>query len=247
MPQGEGWFIQFDNAEPVYADLVIAADGAHSKLRKYLTSIQACYSGVTIVEGAVADSAGQCTAIHALLKGGKIFAFGSEKSLIVSSKGHGSLVFYTGCRTDESWVKISGIDFTDRDQVLHWFRQTFTDWSPIWIELFKNAAPAFVPRPQYYMPFDQYWPSQANLTILGDAAHVMPPYAGEGVNMAMLDAVELATCLMDPHYTDLKAAIGTYEDQMRQRTSAVAQLTMHSTEQLHQEGALTWFLNQKNN
>ncbi|ERJ59368.1 FAD-dependent oxidoreductase [Sphingobacterium paucimobilis] len=45
------------------------------------------------------------------------------------------------------------------------------------------------------MPLDQSWEIQAHLTLIGDAAHVMPPFAGEGVNMAMLDALELSEVL----------------------------------------------------
>ena len=45
------------------------------------------------------------------------------------------------------------------------------------------------------MPPDYRWDTQPGLTMLGDASHVMPPYTGKGVNLAMLDALELADAL----------------------------------------------------
>src|SRR6185437_6540603 len=45
---GNGWNLIFDNGTTAYADLIVAADGANSKVRKYLTDIQAIYSGYTI-------------------------------------------------------------------------------------------------------------------------------------------------------------------------------------------------------
>ena len=73
---------------------------------------------------------------------------------------------------------------------------------------------------------------------VGDAAHLMPPYAGEGVNMAMLDALELSQCLASNQFPNLQSAISHYEQQMRQRASAVAQETLEQTEALHSPGAL---------
>jgi 2-polyprenyl-6-methoxyphenol hydroxylase-like FAD-dependent oxidoreductase len=234
--------LQFENGTSVLADLVIAADGANSKIRPYITPVKPFYSGVTAVEGTVYNSAVAAPKMHALLNGGKIFAFGNEQVLIVSSKGDGSLVFYTGCKTEEHWVKNSGINFSDKAQVVKWFKETYTSWSTAWEELFENADQQFIPRTLYCMPFDQSWETLPNLTMLGDAAHLMPPFAGEGVNMAMLDALELSEHLASDKYPDLPAALTAFEKQMLIRASESAKMTMESTNALHSKGAVDYMM-----
>lgn len=237
------WRLEFKNGTEAFADIVIAADGANSKIRPYVTPIVPFYSGVTAVEGAVYNSAVNSPKIHQLLNGGKIFAFGDSKSLIISAKGDGSLVFYPSFKTDEQWVKNCGIDFTDKAQLLAWFKTDYAGWDDIWLELFENATGSFVPRPLYCMPLDQTWDTQPNLTMLGDAAHLMPPFAGEGVNMAMLDAVELSQCLLSDAFADTYAAIAIYEQQMLARASETARVTMESTEALHSPDAIGYLIN----
>lgn len=242
-PQNEGWKLEFQNGTLAYADLVIAADGANSKIRPYMTPVKAIYSGVTVVEGAVYNSEIACPEIHQLLNGGKIFAMGNERSLIVSSKGDGSLVFYTGFNTPELWSRECGIDFSDKTQVINWFKKEYAGWDKVWLELFENAGSDFVPRPQYYMPLDQNWEALPNLTMLGDAAHLMPPYAGEGVNMAMLDALELSDCLTNSDFTDIRSAIAAYEENMRTRAVEVTEATLESTAALHSPDAVSYMIN----
>ncbi|RWY49442.1 FAD-dependent oxidoreductase [Mucilaginibacter gilvus] len=241
-PNGTGWNVGFKNGDVVYADLVIAADGANSKLRPYLTPIKPFYAGVTAIEGAVYNSEVASPNMHKLLNGGKIFAFGDEKTLIVSSKGDGSLVFYPGFNCQEHWLRDCGIDFTDKAQVLAWFKTEYKGWDEIWLELFENASGPFFARPQYCMPLDQTWEPQPNLSMLGDAAHLMPPYAGEGVNMAMLDALELSQALLNEDYPDILSAIAAFEKQMRARASETAEMTMYSTTTLHSEGAIGFMM-----
>lgn len=230
--------LEFKNGTTAHADLVIAADGANSRIRPYVTPIKPFYAGVSVIEGAVYDSEKATPRIHQLLNGGKIFAMGDEKTLIVSSKGDGSLVFYAGLKSAESWLQDSGIDFKDKALVSAWFKQEFADWSSIWDELFENAEPVFIPRPQYCMPLDQTWEALPNLTMLGDAAHLMPPYAGEGVNMAMLDALELAECLLSDNFADTHDAIAAYEKQMRARALETAAMTLEQTDSLHSADGL---------
>jgi len=230
--------LDFKNGSAAWADLVIAADGANSKIRPYITPIKPFYAGVSVIEGAVYDSEKASPRIHELLNGGKIFAMGDEKTLIVSSKGDGSLVFYAGIKSTETWLQDSGIDFKDKASVFAWFKHEFAGWDNIWDELFENAESVFIPRPQYCMPLDQTWEALPNLTMLGDAAHLMPPYAGEGVNMAMLDALELAQHLLSDEFENTRDAIAIYEKGMCARASGTAAMTLEQTDSLHSADGL---------
>ena len=233
------WKLEFNNDTTALADIVIAADGANSKIRPLITPIKPFYSGVTIIEGIVYNAETASPKIHKLLNGGKIFALGDEKTLIVSSKGDGSLVFYTGCKTHEHWFRNCGIDFTKRADALAWFQKEFSEWNTIWLELFENSDTHFTPRPQYCMPLDQRWNALSNLTMLGDAAHVMPPYAGEGVNMAMLDALELSACLTSGEFQNTQTAIAHYEKHMNARFAEIGGITLEQTASLHSKEAIS--------
>jgi len=227
------WKIIFQNGNTVYADIVIGAEGGKSKIRSLVTTIQPFYSGVTVLEANIPDSKNNTPKIHALLQGGKIMGLGNSKTLSVSAKGDGSLDFYAGWRADEHFAVNSGIDFSDHIQVLKWFEKEYAAWGNIWLELFQNEYTVFTPRPQYCMPLDQQWEANANMTLIGDAAHLMPPYAGEGVNMAMLDAFQLSENLTSENFSDLKSAIGDYEKQMFARFAMIGQETMDNTDFMH--------------
>ncbi len=233
--------ISFENGAQFTADLLIAADGANSKIRSYITPLAPEYSGVTVLEGNVADVANTIPDLYELLDGGKVCVLDDEKTLFIVLKGDGSVAFYTGHKADQQWSTQCGIDFSDRAQVLTWFKQEFKGWSNIWAELFRHASLPFMPRPQFCAPLDQSWPSLPNLTMLGDAAHVMPPYAGEGVNMAMQDALVLATQLLNPDMPDMHTAIAAYELEMRTRNAETAAETMQFTRVFHSYDAVPFF------
>ncbi|HTN39372.1 MAG TPA: NAD(P)/FAD-dependent oxidoreductase [Arachidicoccus sp.] len=232
------WKIQFANEQTVIADIVIGADGANSKIRPFVTDIKPCWTGITMIEGSLKDGAKTAPNIHKLLKGGKVFAYGNGKTLIVSAKGNGSFGFSTSHKTAESWCQEGGIGFQDNQQLLDWFKKEFSEWSDIWWELFEDKSTQFIPRPQYCMPLDQRWAPQSNITLIGDAAHLMPPFAGEGVNMAMLDALNLSEALTNPVFTDTKTAIAAYEKEMFKRFSITGKGTLFNTRWMHQPTAL---------
>ena len=236
--QHEGWLLHFKNGASAYAGIVIGADGANSKIRPHLTDIKAFYSGVTMLEINIYDAEKTTPHIYALLNGGKIMAFGNGRNILGGQKGNGGLGFYASFKPDENWAANSGLNFSDKTQLLAWFKKEYSKWSSAWYELFENAAMPVVPRPIYCMPLDQTWKALPNLTLLGDAAHVMPPFAGEGANTSMFDALELSECLTSDKYNTLQEAISFYEVSMRKRAAAAAKQSLDNGERMHSEGAL---------
>ncbi|RYD51412.1 MAG: FAD-dependent monooxygenase [Sphingobacteriales bacterium] len=237
-PQGAGWQLQFEEQDAVYADFVVGADGARSKIRPYLTDSQAFYSGITMIEGLIEDAAEKIPFLYTVLRGGKIMGFGDGINILMGQKEAGAVGFYFSFKADKQWVSTSGLSLNNRNQLLQWFKSRYTGWNPVWQELLEQTALPLIPRPIYCIPPDQTWPAQANLTLMGDAAHVMPPFAGEGVNMAMRDALELAAALTSGTDSSPATAIAAYETSMRSRSAEKALESLQNGERMHSETAL---------
>lgn len=232
---GDTLRLEFANGTTAFAQLVVAADGANSKVRPYVTAIAPEYSGITMLEGYVGSATDSTPIVRKLMGTGKVCALGDGKALMFGCKGDGSLLFYASVRVAEDWSVNGGIDFSDKAQVLNWFKKEYAGWADLWDELFL-AAESFLPRPQYAMPMAEAWEPLPNLTMLGDAAHVMPPFSGEGVNMAMQDALELAESLVAT--TDAASAVADYEKRMRTRAADAIQGALRNTEMFHSPDGL---------
>ena len=239
---GNGWNMLFENGTTAYADLVIAADGANTKVRKYLTDVGRIYSGATIVEGNIYNAEINVPRLWELTNGGKVFALWNHKSIVLSAKGEGSLSFYTITDEPEDWIKTSGIDFSNKNEVFAWFKNRFSDWSKLWYEIFLTNNSYFVVRPQYYFPRDQSWQTHPNLTMIGDAAHQTPP-SGDGVNQAMLDALELYDALCIENSGTLQEALRSFETKMLARTAIATEEAIELTDAMLSKNNLQFMLN----
>jgi len=242
-----GWRLHFKNGSDAYADLVIAADGANSKVRPYLSDIKPVYSGITLIEGNIHDAGKYTPRLFAFAKGGKVMAFDKEQFVGYGTKEDGSIMFVANFKAPENWLEQSGIDFNNKEEVFGWFKKEFAGWSDEWYEFFTNDAVYFIPRPQYYFPFNQSWDTDESLTMIGDAAHRMPPYAGEGANVALQDAFELAECLTGNQFADIKTAIAHFEKDMIARGAEATKDTLENSERMFSKTGLaqmTAFFNQ---
>ncbi|GAA3742697.1 NAD(P)/FAD-dependent oxidoreductase [Flavobacterium ginsengisoli] len=236
--ENNGWRLFFKNGINTYADLVIGADGANSKIRPYVSALKPIYSGITMIEGTIYNAKKNAPNLFEFSKGGKVLALGNEQTIMYGTKGDGSLMFLLSSKILENWISENDLDFKDNQKIFEWFKEIYQDWSSDWHELFMSDELYFIPRPQYYFSQNQSWETQENVTIIGDAAHRMPPFAGKGANLAMLDAVELADFLTNNQFSDLKTAISYFEKRMLERAAEALENTLKNGEKLHAKDAL---------
>ncbi|MCU1647400.1 MAG: monooxygenase FAD-binding protein [Nocardia sp.] len=200
-------------------DLLIGADGAWSRVRPLLSSAQPVYSGISFVELDLLDADTRHPESAQLIGGGMCFAISEAKGFLAHRESDGSLHIYVARRAPEGWL--STLDFSDVAGAKDALLQEFTGWAPALRNLITEADGPLIPRLIQVLPVDHRWPRIPGVTLLGDAAHVMSPFAGEGANLAMIDGADLALALA-AHPGDTEAALSAYESKLFPRAEAAA-------------------------
>src|ERR1700678_186723 len=103
---------------------------------------------------------------------------------------------------------IAGVHFTHAAAATARVAAEFDGWAPELTTLITNGETAPVPRTIYTLPDGHRWDRVPGVTLLGDAAHLMPP-AGEGANLAMFDGSELGKAIA-AHPGDVEAALAAF-------------------------------------
>jgi 2-polyprenyl-6-methoxyphenol hydroxylase-like FAD-dependent oxidoreductase len=205
-------------------DLLVGADGANSRVRPLLTDARPAHIGQNAVELTIPDIDRTHPDLAAMVGRGSYWVMGERQSLAAQRNSDGcvrvGLSFYD---TAEDWFDTSGIPFDDPAAARARLIDLYAGWHPRFIALIAAAGDTIRRWSIATLPIGLTWPSTPGVTLLGDAAHLMPP-VGEGANMALLDGALLGLALA-AHPDDFPTAVREYEREMFERTSASARMS----------------------
>ncbi|WP_329459915.1 FAD-dependent oxidoreductase [Streptomyces sp. NBC_01497] len=200
-------------------DLVVGADGAWSRIRPALSHAVPGYTGVTFVETGFDHCDTRHPDLARLVGNGSMLVKGAGRSLVAQRNSNGHIRAYIALRAPQDWHVSAGIDLGDQRAVRSHLLTMFDGWDEGLRYIVRNSDSGFINRSLFVLPAPHTWQHVPGVTLLGDAAHLMPP-VGLGANLAMLDGSDLAHALITESNVD--AAVRAYESIMLPRSIEAA-------------------------
>lgn len=209
-------------------DLIVGADGAWSKIRGVLSDVKPHFAGVSSQAFEIPDAAATAPEVYELVNRGSVFSHADGHKTNMQQMGDGSITLYL--TDDEDWFKSPercGFDASDLEASKAAALERFRDWHPLIRQAISRTRGRTVPRSLYMLPVGFSFPHRAGVTVIGDAAHVMTPFAGEGVNVGMEDARRLAAAVAaaGDDLGKLDSGLAAFEKDMFSRAREFAALT----------------------
>ncbi|MET9262695.1 NAD(P)/FAD-dependent oxidoreductase [Amycolatopsis sp. NPDC004079] len=223
---GGGYDLAFATGAAAHAELVVGADGAWSKVRPLLTPAKPLYSGTCFIEIGLAAGGPDHRASVAAIGSGTLMAVEPGKGIIAHRHADGRVAGYVALNKPEEWAE--SIDFGDPAEGLRQVGAEFAGWSPLLTAFVTGSDVEPRLRPIHALPVGVKWDRVPGVTLIGDAAHLMSPFAGEGANLAMYDGADLAAELAGQ--PDVESALAAYEDRLFPRSGEVAGLSAQNLE-----------------
>ncbi|KAG9197172.1 hypothetical protein G6514_002195 [Epicoccum nigrum] len=229
-------FTDATNAGPY--SLIIGCDGAWSPTRSFLSPTKPAYSGISMACASISTAAGGSW-LSEYVGAGTLFSFGADTGVIAQRGDAGFVSVYACLRCAEGLLQQCGIDWSDGDGARAQFMERFFGHvHPDLRRVFLSATDEVVPRALYELPVGFGWEHREGVTLAGDAAHLMTPFAGVGVNVGMEDALVLGRGIVGAWKggKGLDGAVRAYEEEMVPRAARCAEKTWRNKDKRFREG-----------
>ncbi len=213
---GDGVRVEFADGTAADGDVLIGADGLHSTVREWVGARDAKPTGWCSWQGLV--TLPECPEITE-----------SDAALmIIGARGNLGLWPAGGCDV-QWWFDLPwSHDFVRPQRPVEMIRSHFAGWSEAVDRVLATLTDddlAHSPFPHFRHPIPRR--GRGPVTLLGDAAHTMPPTLAQGTNQALLDTMVLRKALADVggasrRRTDVSSALRWYEKTRRRKVMAVS-------------------------
>ncbi|MCK7622088.1 FAD-dependent monooxygenase [Streptomyces sp. RS10V-4] len=221
--------LHFTDGTTVETDLVIGADGAFSRVRPAVSPAVPAYTGVSFLEAWFSDVEARHPEIADLVGQGSAHAADGRRGIFAQRNSDDHIRVYLIQRVPADWIAASGLRPTDTEALRARLLERYARWSPRMKRMITDNDGPYVDRPIFALPVPHTWEHDPTVTLLGDAAHLMPPL-GVGVNLAMLDASDLAGALANA--ATVADAVRAYEKTMLPRSAETARALEGGAEHL---------------
>ena len=210
--------VTFADGSVVRTGLLVGADGAWSRVRPLLSDATPEYVGTSFVETYLFDADERHPAAATAVGAGALLANVPGQGIQAHREAGGVLHTYVALTRPRDWF--AAVDFDDAVAATARIAAEFDGWAPELTSLITDGETPPVLRTLHTLPIGHRWDRVPGVTLLGDAAHLMPPN-GEGANLAMYDGAALADAVA-AHPADVEAALGAYERALFPRAADAA-------------------------